>query len=585
MIRILFTCSLYLFVAVTFGQSKDELSNLNEQKEKVLLVSDRDSYVVNEILNFKAFNTSDSELKQLEWSKVLYVELVTNKGVSLLHRKFMFGKDGGSGAFKIPASILTGNYYLKAYTKWMRNFSNKHYFYKPITIVNPYNDKVFEITNGYTSDFVIDTVEFKNIGCCNELDDKKGERKSKNLIYVEIQSNLSSNHEPSFNRGNDTKSTQYKLSCPLEKKQDSFASETCIVSVARCKETPYLVCKLKDGAIDNNASFEFAPETRGVTLSGTLISKADRAKVKNSWVFLAVIGENKESLSVLTDSLGRFTFSLPALEGEIELFISADASVGAYEILVDNDFCTKPVNLPYLPFKMNDNWDHFNKMSLNMQIKNQYATVVISKDSLKMDSIIYYNKPTAIVKFADYIILPSIQDYFQEFLPEVNIDDIKGEKSINIIGDWSEMSIYKPLILVDHLIVTDIDAFLGISPEKIQQIEVLAEPYIYGNMTYGGVINVYSSQNDLASFDLPEDGLFFSYKVFSEDKISRKAELSSNILAIDVSNTLYWNPNFPIKDSTLSIDLDNNTGDYLLRLIHVDENGELYMVKKTITIE
>ena len=73
------------------------------------------------------------------WSKVLYVELINWNGVKLANLKLKLDKSGSSASLQIPGDLLSGNYYLRAYTKWMRNFSVNDYEYRLIKIVNPYN--------------------------------------------------------------------------------------------------------------------------------------------------------------------------------------------------------------------------------------------------------------------------------------------------------------------------------------------------------------------------------------------------------------------------------------------------------------
>lgn len=91
--------------------------------EKTGLCTDRSVYCVDEPILFSAYNLSSSELRKVNWSNVLYVELIAPDGQVIARKKCAYGNDGATGTLVVPAGTLTGNYYLRAYTRWMRDFS------------------------------------------------------------------------------------------------------------------------------------------------------------------------------------------------------------------------------------------------------------------------------------------------------------------------------------------------------------------------------------------------------------------------------------------------------------------------------
>ncbi len=93
--------------------------------ERIRLFTDRNLYCVNERIFFTAGYTCLNEADSILWSKVLYVELINWNGVKLGNLKLKLDKSGSSASLRIPGDLLSGNYYLRAYTKWMRNFSIK----------------------------------------------------------------------------------------------------------------------------------------------------------------------------------------------------------------------------------------------------------------------------------------------------------------------------------------------------------------------------------------------------------------------------------------------------------------------------
>ena len=92
--------------------------------ERYALLTDRNMYSVGEKILFSAFNTSPPAIRDACWSRVIYVHLLKTDGTSVAQDKFPLACSGASGFLYVPDDILTGNYYLCAYTKWMLNVYN-----------------------------------------------------------------------------------------------------------------------------------------------------------------------------------------------------------------------------------------------------------------------------------------------------------------------------------------------------------------------------------------------------------------------------------------------------------------------------
>jgi hypothetical protein len=109
----------------------------NNLHEKIYVHTNKNFYLTGEILWFKIYNTDGSTNKMLDLSKVVYVELLDNKHNAVLQAKIVMSQGTGNGSFYIPFSLSNGNYQLRAYTNWMKNFDADYFFEKQITIINP----------------------------------------------------------------------------------------------------------------------------------------------------------------------------------------------------------------------------------------------------------------------------------------------------------------------------------------------------------------------------------------------------------------------------------------------------------------
>lgn len=118
----------------SFRQYNDHILN-----EKIYVHTDKNAYLTGEILWFKLYNVNEN-VKPVGISKVAYVDVLDNTDSPILQAKISLTNGAGNGSFFIPATLKNGNYRLRAYTNWMKNFGPELYFEKTITVINPLID-------------------------------------------------------------------------------------------------------------------------------------------------------------------------------------------------------------------------------------------------------------------------------------------------------------------------------------------------------------------------------------------------------------------------------------------------------------
>ena len=105
-----------------------------QTNEKIFVHTDKEFYVAGEIVWFKLYVVDAATHRQSALSKVAYVEIISNDQHPALQAKIALGEGLGNGSFQLPFSIHSGNYILRAYTRWMMNAGAC--FEKPVTILN-----------------------------------------------------------------------------------------------------------------------------------------------------------------------------------------------------------------------------------------------------------------------------------------------------------------------------------------------------------------------------------------------------------------------------------------------------------------
>ena len=114
--------------------------------EKVYLHVDRDSYFAGDNIWFKAYLIDALDHLLTDNSSDLHVELIS-PALKIISNKVIRLDGGlGNGDFKLADSIRSGRYKIRAYTNYMRNFSDQLFFTKEITVINA-NDGQAEISS------------------------------------------------------------------------------------------------------------------------------------------------------------------------------------------------------------------------------------------------------------------------------------------------------------------------------------------------------------------------------------------------------------------------------------------------------
>lgn len=504
-----------------------------ELKENLALFTDRNTYIAGEKILFTIFNCSPRSLKELEWSKIVYVELISADNEAVIQEKFKFSPDGARGALDIPRSPLSGIYILRAYTRWMRNFPAESYACQRIRIINPYSPGII----------IAEEEDSGEESLRNPLPARQGKMFVADLttsrkIYgnrekVEIFGSLP-------NEGMDNLSG---LCLTVVRK----AALDSIVNLEFIPSTPE---KSKD---------VFVPEIRGMAVIGKVVDKKMRTPVPDARVHLSHMGEEHYYLGFQTGADGKFYIPIKDFTGTRDFYIGAETRwEDDIEILIDQDFSTDQTIVKHDKFIVHDNEKPvLEEMIINAQVNTLYVAPRPQENSVteyiqKPEGLNFYGKPWFKLMIEDYVKLPSLGEFIFELVPQATIQRKKGKSQLNIYGEYGNLLIYDPLILLDHVAISDVSSILHVSPEKIRSIEVINATYIYGNIKYGGILSIESRNHDLAGVDLPADSYFFGFRTLSEPveiNFPEYPDDKGDLRNPDFRNCLCWVPQLQVDES------------------------------------
>lgn len=541
---------IYLFICPDESSGRQAL--LSNPEEKITMFCDRTLYVTGERIMFSAFLQGENNLELTGPSRVLYCELITPGGEKIAGNKFIIENNSSYGSLVIPDALLTGYYYLRAYTKVMRNYGPDSYFYIRINIINPSRN---EVQTGKNDNII-----------------GKPSLNEPNLFRDEKTFRLILNKNKYLRR--DT----VRLSIDLSGINDFSEWRGMCLSVVPEYSFNEFDPEIPGDLFSGNTDY-YPAETRGLSVTGKIKGNKNGKPIPGTPVNLSIIGKGKDFIPAQSDPEGRFFIYLPDYEGKRDLFISAAADPGCDpEILVDNDFCAVPFELPSPLFKLTvKERECAYKIAVNFQLENHFRkaakeTVAVGPDTNNM----FYGNPSEIIHVDDFIQLPTVEDYFNELPSSVKVRKHQGGKYFKIIGGQAELTEYKPLVMLDMVAVDDISKILAIAPTDISRIELVKELYVKGDQTYGGIINFISKKGNFAGIDLPSSGIFINYRFFApkEDFILSSLPINEP----DTRNTVFWDPQL-ISNGKISGKVNFTTSDtpgkYIILLRGLNAQGQI----------
>ncbi|MBC7915023.1 MAG: TonB-dependent receptor, partial [Pyrinomonadaceae bacterium] len=127
--------------------SKLEHYRNNYGQEKVHIHTDKPYYSIGDTIWFKSYIVSAQNNRLSDLSKILYVELINEKDSLKKSLRLPVVAGLSWGDFTLSDSLSEGNYRIRAYTNWMRNFDEAYFFEKTIKIGNSFSSQVVSQVN------------------------------------------------------------------------------------------------------------------------------------------------------------------------------------------------------------------------------------------------------------------------------------------------------------------------------------------------------------------------------------------------------------------------------------------------------
>lgn len=110
----------------------------NNYQETIFVHADKDYYLTGEFVKFKVYCLERLTEKPSRLSRVAYVEILDSENTPILQTRIELKEGAGYGELYIPMNVNSGNFIIRAYTRWMRNYGPETYYHAMVQIINPF---------------------------------------------------------------------------------------------------------------------------------------------------------------------------------------------------------------------------------------------------------------------------------------------------------------------------------------------------------------------------------------------------------------------------------------------------------------
>ena len=555
------------------GFTQDSLQNF---KESLYLQTDRDIYVVGEHVWMKVFKLDARDNKPVNFSKTVYVELLNQAGNPVKQIKLHVPDKSGSASFRLSDTLSSGNYLLRAYTSWMKNYPTNDFSFRTISLVNPFRNMArlgIQNSKPVTEDRDTHTLVRSDKGLLLDVDFDTTGYGMREKVKINVQVKDSSDN-------------------PVEADLSVSIARSCLFNDHRANFS-YLVQASRK---EEPGPIKYLPELEGVVLSGTMLNSFTDEPIDNENIILSIVGKPARCQVFKTSDRGEFYFNLED-PGVHEIVIQpVDSALSDYYIELDPDFHNSYDHpLPGHFYLDTAKLQALNQAIISMQIENVYKAYqdrhhAETLDTLQID---FYGEPEYCIQISDYIRLKNIREVIKEIVPTVSVR-VKDGKTFLKVENWVDNLVFnnKPLVLVDGVPFNEIDQILNIRLTELERIEVINLRYFLDGHMFEGIVHFVTKEGKMA-------GLEFDYAIFRQAYASYSGESSfskplynSDSLKSspvpDFRSTLYWNPNLhTMEDGSTAFEFytADESGDYVVFIEGISPEGKSGFIYKNLLVQ
>lgn len=538
--------------------------------ESIIIHTDRKLYISGDALYFSLRLIEDGEKPDRNISQFVYVVLRNKNNLAVQKACLKLSESKAYGILHLPDTLSSGSYQLVAFTQWMRNFGEKNFAHTDLCIANLFDEELsgFEIPESLSASndsLSLKPLKFKPVSI-----EEAGKAEFKTGEAVQLRLVLS---DSLANWGDFSISVREVI--PGEEFDDSEEE------IVKSQPLP--------------GNLNFLPETVNQILTGTI--KRKQGLEEKEEIILLSANDSLVNLQYSTaSSTGQFQFELPAYyEGkDLYLYTLGNDSKAIPELEIRDKFKLMPGNFPITKkpseafMSQIRSHQEFARIARYYNLTQDFSFSTKAMEELHAPRM--FMNAGATIYTRDYLPLENFEEISTEILPFVQVK--KSGNSWNLQVEDEVHHGFLPgnaALFLNGVMVQNNRELKEWGSSRIEKIEVLKRPLIYGSLRFEGVVGIKGKEGE--TMLVPNNAGMIQTRLplvlnFGRPVFDQNAARPDKTKP-DFRSLLYWNPDMRIsRKEPLQIEFTGSLhqGIYIVELKGITSDGRLIHEWKTITI-
>jgi len=506
-------------------------------QERITVFTDKDFYLSGEDL-LVTVTTTDQHHRPMEFSKIAYVEL-TDSTHSHVQIMIMLSESSGNGILSVPEQLPSGNYRLRAYTRYMRNESPEVFAGKLITVVNA------------------GTLHQSQLGSSDTIPTPESHTGTMRMLHSDKQQ---------YGRRQPGKLTIRNLPQDVQLYHLSIAAH--IPTNASTLESPPE--KLRPASQSSN----YLAEYEGHILRANIKGNIQDGKT----VVLSVPGNRLQLFTGRKTADGEYEFITTGISGITEIASTINTR--------EEERYTLEFNSPYAPLSKTDIPALRIDSSCLPDLLQRYVSLQ-AKEAFEPTMYSYLPTPTVgryipgwTYKLEEYTRFNTLEEVILEFVSNVRFRKVNGIRTLSINRDGPDgYTLGNTLVLLDNVPVFDHELLLRYDASLIDRLEVFRGQYIFGGQLFDGIVSFSSIAGDFRGFQLDRSTFISTYKGPQPGYRLVEPSFNSNAKTTnqpDTRTTLLWESRSSAANAELPFYTSDLSGTYRICIQGLTQSGKLF---------
>lgn len=502
--------------------------------ERVYIMTDKLSYVAGDRLwcSLFCFKKEGESLSLSDYSSTVYLELQTNDKIVLTAKAALIEGRGGA-VVDLPPTLPTGQYKLVGYTAQNRN---------EVDFVP--EGKVFPIFNVLTLDRVEGGVIISPDGVEEAIPSQETYNQIENRAGSDEPKGRGEKVSISVKGDTDVLPAGQEFTLSISNNSDEALSFGFAVS-----QKDFALARTDKGVVNFYSAVTMMDVPQMInTIGGEApvlpdyegeVIMLQTSGVKDGIIQVSFPGESVDCYTSKVDSDGIAQIVTPNIYGQRDMICQ-----GADNISIVDPFIRK-VSGGIHPLRLSPSMEKaLAKRGFAMQVTKRFDSDTLYNRLLVRDNI-FLGEDKVVYKLDDYTRFPVMEEVLTEFVKEIRIRSVKGEKMLSILVNSLESSLFSTgysLVMIDGVPVRNHQKILDFDPLLLERVEIYTGTYSIGGTRYEGVANFITYKKDMSGYRFEKDELILQYDGCSYPLSFTGERIVEGGMYPDFRETIYWHP-------------------------------------------